>query len=173
MTLDNALDLLVGDDLLYAVDAIAQCSGNIYRPDVTIAPDGDPYLFRWHLLPYDNTRGNLFLHIQVKSDPERPMHDHPWDNHSTILAGGYDELWANGRYHEPIVREFRKGDSVSRAAEEAHRLVIPPGISYTMTLFSTGPKVKEWGFWYPDGWHHNKRHVADRNGVSVHVKEGE
>ncbi len=42
-------------------------------------------------------------------------------------------------------------------------------VAYTMTIFSTGPKVREWGFWYGDEWHHNQRHVADRDGVSVHI----
>jgi hypothetical protein len=174
-TLDETIDGMLQDDLHYAVDVIRRCQGNIYQPDLTIAPDGEPYLYRWHLLPCNKDRGNLYFHLQVASDPERPLHDHPWDNTSVILAGGYDEIWdehpATSTY--AVIRELRKGDVVHRKAEEAHRLVLPKGIDYTMTLFFTGPKVKEWGFWYPDGWHDSKRHVADRGGQSVHVKEGE
>jgi hypothetical protein len=144
----------------------------LHRPDVVLAPDGTPYLYRWHIL-YDNEVGNRFLHVQVASDPERPLHDHPWDNTSLILAGGYDELFhpypdeAAGHWREymivaPCVRHLRRGDKASRPAAWAHRLVLPPEIPYSMTLFNTGPKVREWGFWYPDGWHHNKRHVDDR-----------
>jgi hypothetical protein len=149
-------------------------------PDVVLAPDGDPYLYRWHLV-YDNSAANVFFHVQVKSDPERPLHDHPWDNHSVILSGGYDEMYwpysakSESRVQvelpEPMWRVCRKGDAVSRKASWAHRLILPPGVPYTMTLFTTGPKVREWGFWYPDGWHHNKRHVDDRmvNGRGVSI----
>jgi hypothetical protein len=152
----------------------------LLKPDVVLAPDGEPYLYRWHII-YDNQRGNEFFHIQVKSDPERPFHDHPWPNASKIIAGGYDELYYEApelvtwRYegHEllktpsPAIRQLRKGDKVERAATTAHRLILPSDIPYTMTRFSTGPKTREWGFWYPDGWHHNKRHVDDRpTGIS-------
>jgi hypothetical protein len=67
--------------------------GNPLRyPDLVIAPDGKPYLYRWHVFP-QNAAAGVYFHIQVQSDPERPLHDHPWDNTSVILSGGYDELW--------------------------------------------------------------------------------
>ena len=125
------------------------------QPDLTIAPDGDPYLYRWHVIPR-NQRANVYFHIQVADDPERPLHDHPWDNTSVILAGGYDELVAHPIFPEqvtPKVRKVREGDVVHRKAEEAHRLLLASSLGYTMTLFSTGPKRRRWGFWFPDGWH--------------------
>jgi hypothetical protein len=146
--------------------------GRLLQPDLILAPDGRPYLFRWHLVPR-NTIGNVYFHIQVASDPERPLHDHPWDNTSVILVGGYDEM-----YHPrprlgapPLGRKLRKGDSVWRPAETAHRLILPKTIPYTMTLFTTGAKRREWGFWYEDGWHSSARHVADREGVSIHTED--
>ena len=121
------------------------------QPDLTIAPDGTPYLYRWHVIPR-NQRANVYFHIQVADDPERPLHDHPWDNTSVILAGGYDEF-----YHDNLqivhTRKVREGDVVHRKAEEAHRLLLASSLGYTMTLFSTGPKRRRWGFWFPDGWH--------------------
>lgn len=172
MRIDQLVSIMTPDDLALMISYMPKCGdGNMFKPNVTLAPEGDPYLFRWHLV-YDNTRGNVFFHIQVENDPERPLHDHPWDNQSIILAGGYDEVWGSrGNPHGPIVREFRQGDVIARRAEEAHRLILPHGITYTMTLFTTGPKIREWGFWYPDGWHHNKRHVLDRGGRSTHVHE--
>ena len=125
------------------------------QPDLMIAPDGDPYLYRWHVIPR-NQRANVYFHIQVADDPERPLHDHPWDNTSVILAGGYDELVAHPIFPEqvtPKVRKVREGDVVHRKAEEAHRLLLASDLGYTMTLFSTGPKRRRWGFWFPDGWH--------------------
>lgn len=151
----------------------------LFNPDLVIMPDGQPYLYRWYLF---NSKGdnrhkpNVLFHIQTASDPERPLHDHPWDTMSVILAGGYDEVWADKPEQDcaNAVQVFkrRSGDVIHRAATVAHRLILPPGTLYTMTLFSTGPKVREWGFWYPDGWHDNHRHVAERDGQSIHVKEG-
>lgn len=152
----------------------------LFRPDMVIAPDGCPYLYRWYLFSHtgDNKyKPNVLFHIQTQSDPERPKHDHPWDTMSVILAGaGYAEAWnanpKNDNGQSEIILKRRVGDVIHRAATVAHRLILPPGIGYTMTLFSTGPKVREWGFWYPDGWHDNHRHVVDRDGQSGHVKEG-
>lgn len=121
----------------------------LYKPDLEIAPDGSPYLYRWHLL-MRNRQANVYFHIQVASDPERPLHDHPWDNQSVILAGGYVEHICTsppwGR-RERIMRGI--GDVVQRRSQEAHRLELPEGVPYTMTLFTTGPTVRDWGFWIP------------------------
>lgn len=122
-------------------------------PDLVIAPDGKPYLYRWHLLPR-NKAANIYFHIQVESDPERPLHDHPWANTSVILSGGYDEIvdptpWLGIHRFE---RRLRSGDVACRTASEAHRLILPSGIPYTMTLFTTGPKIRDWGFWFDNGW---------------------
>ncbi len=138
------------------------------EPDLIIAPDGDPYLYRWHVISRNN-HANVYFHIQTASDPERPLHDHPWDNSSTILAGGYYEeynttpgqLW-------PVLRNLKKGDTVFRRAEEAHRLILPQEIPYTMTLFTTGAKRRDWGFWYPEGWVSNKEVCIVVGNTSVH-----
>lgn len=134
-------------------------------PDLTITPDGRPYIYRWHIIPRRAAGANVYLHLQVADDPERPLHDHPWDNQSVILAGGHREVYeplpalvSPGEYqrtHHPE-RLVLKGRTVHRRAEEAHRLFLAPGCPYTISLFSTGPVVREWGFWTEKGWvpHH-------------------
>ena len=134
------------------------------QPDLVIAPDGEPYLYRWHVIPR-SVHANVYFHIQVSDDPERPLHDHPWDNTSVILAGGYDEIIASrpgdfGRYLVTYTERRKEGDVVFRPAEQAHRLLLASPLGYTMTLFSTGPKRREWGFWFPDGWR-NQRDVIE------------
>jgi hypothetical protein len=62
---------------------------------------------------------------------------------------------------------------VYRKAIDAHRLDLPDGVRYSMSLFTTGPKIRDWGFWLPDGWHHNKEFCVDRDGMSVHINMGE
>jgi hypothetical protein len=119
------------------------------EPDLIIAPDGKPYLYRWAVFR-DDKRSVLYFHVQTASDPERPLHDHPWDNTSVILAGGYlEQLSPNPKGKLYDVQEFERktGDMIFRPAEYAHRLILPDGVPYTMTLFLTGPARRLWGFW--------------------------
>lgn len=118
------------------------------EPDLDIRPDGDAeYLYRWYLTPR-GPHGNVYLHLQVADDPERPLHDHPWDNQSVILAGGYDEVTCvNPPYGRVEIRKVRAGDTIHRKAEWSHRLILPKGFPYTMTLFTTGATRRDWGFW--------------------------
>ena len=153
-SLDDLFGWMPTDDLMRACNIVGGASKNLFKPDLTIAPDGEPYLYRWHLARGD--WGNDYFHLQVRSDPERPLHDHPWDNWSVLVAGGYDEVWMSLDEPVAICREFRKGDCIARKAEEAHRLLLPKGTTYTMTRFSTGPHIREWGFWTEEGWVHNK-----------------
>lgn len=145
--------------------------GSLYRPpDLVIAPDGNPYLYRWHVIPR-NPDANVYFHVQVASDPERPLHDHPWDNTSIILAGGYEELVDNGSPHGFIQSHRRRpGDVIHRAAEQAHRLILPGDTPYTMTLFCTGPKARTWGFWCSD--HRGRRVWVPHSSCIVNHPDG-
>lgn len=150
-TLDGFCELLAVEDFQLALSFLGD--RRFGTPDLIIAPDGLPYLYRWHIVPR-NGRGNVYFHIQIASDPERPMHDHPWDNTSVILAGGYKELLSDE--HEAQFGSFRErlrhpGDVVNRKAQDAHRLILPDDVPYTMSLFSTGPHRRAWGFWVPVG----------------------
>lgn len=166
--------LLSEEDQLLA----ARYIGSLYRaPDLIIAPLGEAYLYRWHLVPR-NRDANVYFHIQVLSDPERPLHDHPWDNQSTILSGGYDEFYysisvlrSEQAAYPPHIRSLRKGDTVARRAQVAHRLVLPAQFAYTMTLFTTGPKFREWGFHTEhDGWIPQTKLIENRaDGTSVYT----
>jgi hypothetical protein len=94
--------------------------GSLYRPpDLIIAPAGvGEYLFRWYVVPR-NHEGNVYFHVQTASDPERPLHDHPWDNTSVILAGGYMEIIDTEPEIDHPTRytvRRRKGDVIHRPA---------------------------------------------------------
>lgn len=142
-------------------------------PDLTIAPDGKPYLYRWYIVR--TPKACTYFHIQIADDPERPLHDHPWDNFSVILHNGYDEiLHPYGGAPDPTRthKHTRKmGETIFRRAQWAHRLLLPKNGSKTMTLFSTGAKEREWGFWYPDGWRpfYAVTHLSPDGKTSVHV----
>lgn len=173
MTATFPVDLLSNEDYAIIRSYLKPLRKITCLPDLVIAPDGDPYLYRWHLMPYPGP--GLYLHVQVKSDPERPLHDHPWDNMTTMLAGAYMEEYCEDPEHYPLkgCTMRRKGDVVFRKATLAHRLILPEGVPYAMTLFAIGTKVRSWGYWYPDGWHDWRRHVEDRDGISIHTNRGE
>lgn len=125
-------------------------------PDFII---GENYLRRWWIIPR-NFSCNVYLHEINRSDDDRAMHDHPWDNRTVILQGGYIE-------HTPVGSVTRKaGDIIDRPADSVHRLEMIPGVR-TITLFTTGPVVREWGFACPNGWVPWRDFVDDRDAGQV------
>jgi hypothetical protein len=46
-----------------------------------------------------------------------------------------------------------------RGAKRPHRLEVPLQSNTPVTLFITGPKFREWGFWCPQGWRHNHEYI--------------
>lgn len=148
----------------------------LHTPDLTIASEDGPYLHRWHLVQR-NTEANAYFHIQVADDPDRPLHDHPWDNTSVILVGGYDEILQPRPPYDQVER-FRRveGQVVHRESEAAHRLILHSPYGYSMSLFTTGPHRRPWGFWCPDEygvltWRHRDELVIDaETGVAGYTK---
>jgi hypothetical protein len=119
------------------------------EPDFVI---GDNYLVRWWIIPR-NRWFNIYLHNIRRSDDDRALHDHPWWNCSIVLAGCYDEVTPRGTFRR------HAGSFVFRRATAQHRLEMPVTngeTGNTWTLFITGPRVREWGFWCPQGFVHWK-----------------
>ncbi len=107
-------------------------------PDYVIGDPATPYLKRWWVIP-PNKNFNVYLHHILRDDDDRALHDHPWDNTSLVLMGILREVMP-GRG-----RTLFAGESVHRKATDRHRLEVDPGGAWT--LFTTGPRVREWGFW--------------------------
>lgn len=120
---------------------------------------GDRQLLRWWIVPRNECL-NIYLHAVLKSDEDRAMHDHPWSNVSYLIAGSYIEHTPEGR----IVR--RAGDVIERPAHALHRLEVIPG-ERAISLFMTGPKVREWGFACEHGWVHWEDFVSRENAGAV------
>lgn len=126
-------------------------------PDFTI---GDPpYLERWWIVPR-NEQHNVYLHRILRDDDDRALHDHPWENVSYVIAGSYREVTPQGMF----VRQ--PGDVIKRAATALHRLELIDGHP-CISLFFTGPKVRDWGFDCPSGWVHWRDFTAGANGELV------
>lgn len=128
-------------------------------PDRVIGSDDNPYLHRWYMVPRnEDVHGNVYVHRFYRSDDDRALHDHPWDSCSIILEGRYFEHTIEaGGIHTRYLRS--PGSVVHRVATDAHRIqlhdVDRAAKLYPLTLFLTGPIVREWGFHCPErGWVH-------------------
>jgi hypothetical protein len=125
------------------------------QPDFLIGPADAPYLRRWWVIPR-NEMSNVYLHEILRSDDDRALHDHPWQNTSVLLVGSYVEHTPEGSF----VRE--PGSIVHRQATDCHRLEVNRG-ARVVSLFITGPKVRDWGFHCPKGWVRWQDFVDDRD----------
>ncbi len=111
------------------------------RPDRYIGGELNPYMRRWYLWPRNRWANNYLNHI-MRSDDDRALHNHPWCSVSIILSGGYREWTPEGS------EVFTAGDVIFRGANYRHRIDLIHGRP-AWTLFLTGPKVQNWGFFCP------------------------
>lgn len=126
------------------------------KPDDIIGGEENPYLIRWCLIA-KNRWFNLYLHHTVRSDDDRALHDHRWWNVSLLLDGGYFEIvprfpeaWPHNHETRIVAREV--GALVLRRPSAPHRLAlwedeVEGRERPSWSLFITGPRVREWGFW--------------------------
>lgn len=140
--------------------SLANAQDRLRKPSAVVHDDDGPIMYRWHVVPRNDLAG-VYFHIQVRSDSiTRGPHDHEYDSFGTILGGRYvDEEWdrmpPSHGYHGWIAemnsRLLERGDVIQRRADQLHRIVLPEGTPYSMSLFSHGPRVRKWGFANPDG----------------------
>ena len=120
-------------------------------PDEVIGDWLHPYLKRWHI-HRDKDVCNIYLHQFLRSDDERALHDHPWPSTSILLDGSYLEITPE----EKFIRI--PGEVISREAGAPHRVQLlrdEHGLELPVwTLFITGAKEREWGFFCEKGWTH-------------------
>ena len=130
------------------------------EPDEIIPPGSmkDAYMLRWFLTP-SRWPFKIYLHLFIRSDDDRALHDHPWPSLSYMLYGEYVEwMFANKKqgvnmhYARRMVKE---GELVYRSAKLAHRIELIDGTT-CLTLFMVGRKSREWGFHCRNGWRHWK-----------------
>lgn len=143
-----------GSPMGYAdLDQMRAWAANVMlrAPDYVIGPPEKPYLRRWWIIPR-NEGCNVYLHEILRSDEDRAGHDHPWHNTSYLIDGAYEEVV----YHlnKPWLEAYRinrvAGESAQRHPGDTHRLIVPEG-GRAVSLFVTGPKVRNWGFWCAEG----------------------
>ena len=145
-------------------------------PDETIGGERDPYLCRWHLARTEHY--NIYLHRFQRSDDDRALLDHPWHSLSFTLRGNYYELRDKPSPTSPL-KLRRAGSLVFRSARTRHRIILPVTRIHTgtskqrlvpipcYTLFITGPRIREWGFYCPQGFVHWRDFTAGEHGEIV------
>lgn len=134
-------------------------------PDFIIGGLEFPYLLRWFVIPR-NPVFNIYLHCFMRSDDDRAHHSHPWlFRLSLILRGSYMEhLIREGGILDRILREA--GGWSFRWGASPHRVELHDGDCWT--LFITGPRVREWGFYCMErGFIHWKRFTAPHDSGST------
>lgn len=133
-------------------------------PDFVVGTSENPYMLRWYAIPR-NKLFNIYIHEFKRSDDPRALHDHPWVNMSLLLDGAYNELTiaAGGIHHR---KRYEAGYTRFRLPTTAHRVELIEGVR-AMTLFITGPVVREWGFHCRLGWR------SFKDFVRITYKEGQ
>lgn len=138
-------------------------------PNFMVTRDGgvEIYLKRWWLITRNNYF-NIYLHNMLLDD-DPILHDHPYWSLSLTLTDGLEEIYRENPDLEsyqsiPYSRNIKAGQWVWRGSRFAHQLIVHQP---AWTIFITGPRVREWGFWCPKGfipWH---KYVAVNQDPSV------
>jgi hypothetical protein len=114
-----------------------------------VIPDKNGLPLRTELVIERGADKTIKMHWWHKADAQdTPPHNHPWDFHSEIIAGGYTEqVWwvENGVIHDEQ-RSYAVGDTNHNTVDTYHLVVdVIPG---TVTRMITG-KATEGNAW---GW---------------------
>jgi hypothetical protein len=137
------------------------------EPDFVIGPKDDPYMLRWWAIPR-NRIFNMYIHKILHDDDDRALHDHPWPSLSFTCEGYLRENYKrelNNRYVLAF-KDIRGDDWTYRSSKFAHRL-IKMSVNPPITIFMTGPRLREWGFHCPNGWVNWRDFVKKDNHSSV------
>jgi len=115
---------------------------------------GPNYLWRLRLIPVVILNGrkftppfNAFLHVFLRSDHDRALHDHPWASTSINIWGKCREIYMHDtpRVFVERCRTIPWLKPVHRPASWRHMMILDS--KFAVTLFFVGFKVREWGFW--------------------------
>lgn len=105
-------------------------------------PSGEKYLTRWKLA--NNRLFRIYLHKLDGPDPDRHLHNHPWNAMVIILRGGYEQRelhLLSGTAWRTATTSVRW---INRLGVYYHKITtIKPG---TWTLVLGGPVHRHWGF---------------------------
>jgi len=97
-----------------------------------------PYAFRYVLILFGYS---IRIHVWIRSDDKRYLHDHAWNFRTFVLKGHYFNVSQN---NDIIVRE-KVSFTAFRKADHRHYVEVPKQGCITL-LFCSRP-YRKWGFW--------------------------
>lgn len=111
-----------------------------------------PYMERYSI--FELFGWNIYLHRFLRGDPDRSVHDHPFDGFSFILTEGYTEevpiQYKDGTYaidRDGLILDRKKRRWFNWVpSKKFHVVRMNPGSRPIWTLFIHGPRKKSWGF---------------------------
>lgn len=133
----------------------------LFKHKTIVNCNREPYLTRWYL--FRRPRIAFFLHLFIRSDEERALHDHPWSFITIILWRGYIEHTENievcecgsfdCKFSKLVKRARRKWPLMIcwRPAEWRHRVELVKG-KQAVTIVIRFKERREWGFWERTGF---------------------
>ena len=122
--------------ILYLVSGFMKCK--IIKGD-----EGQPYLERYMVARWGkNGEKTLFLHRFLDSDPDRGIHDHPWNSRSFIVAGGYFEkrLIKQNGVEKVIIRDIQPLSFNTIRKNDFHQIILK-NKTPAWTLFYHGERA--------------------------------
>lgn len=136
--------------------------------------DGSLYMGRWHVIDEDTLAGRILelltgyasarMHLIMRADHDRELHNHPFDYRTFIVRGWYHEVEQFGLYGAPVRAHHVAGDTATGSADKFHRIseVSDGGV---MTLFFMTRNRGEWGFNVDSHFVNSTRYLL-RNGYT-------
>lgn len=101
---------------------------------------------------------NIYIHYIYQSDKDKHLHDHPWNYTSIVLSGSFREK------HKPLHGESPFKNlcrfNISRAKANRFHKILKLRTKKVITLFFTGPRIREWGYEVDGKW---VDHISYRN----------
>lgn len=148
-------------------------SGRIFKITGTAGPD-DVYLIRYYVIK--SKYFNFFIHQFLRSDRD-DLHDHPWNFCTYLLRGSYTENKLNqetgemeqtwrANYPDCGWGEEKSNLLVFRKATDLHQVVVDEDLKEdnkhlaALTLFFSGPTIREWGFIKDGEWVNWKEYLG-------------
>lgn len=108
--------------------------------------DGQPYLTRYYIFRKPvSWLPSIYLHEFHSSDEDVELHSHPWKYSISFLLFGKYKEYIREKHHSVKSRVLRSGNFNFVRHDKFHRIDLLT--SSVWTLFISGPKVSDWGFW--------------------------
>jgi hypothetical protein len=142
--------------------------------------DGSLYMGRWRVVDEGTFGSRLLqrltgyssarLHLIMRADHDRELHNHPFDYRTFIVRGWYSESYQSGLYGKTFQHAVHAGGTGTGSANKFHRIsaVSPGGV---LTLFFMTPNRGQWGFNVAGEFKDSVRYLLRKGYRREHVEE--